>query len=76
MEEGKVTEELQGSGEEKQKKIPVDTKLLSDAVIELNISRRSVGLYPREHPIVKESIERAFEFQDLSLPDGARGSQD
>jgi len=55
-----VAGEVQGAGEEKQKKIPVDTKLLTDAVIELNISRRSVGLYPREHPIVKESIERAF----------------
>ncbi|MDA8239991.1 MAG: HEAT repeat domain-containing protein [Nitrospiraceae bacterium] len=43
-------------------KIPIDAKLLSDAIIELNISRRSVGLYPREHPITRESIERAFGF--------------
>lgn len=43
-------------------KLPLDAKLLSDAVIELNISRRSVGLYPRDHPIVKESIARAFSF--------------
>lgn len=27
----------------------------------LNISRRSVGLYPPGHPIAKESINRAFE---------------
>ena len=47
--------------EEKQEKLPLDAKLLSDAVIELNISRRSVGLYPPEHPIVRTSIERAFE---------------
>jgi len=46
--------------EEKQEKLPLDAKLLSDAVIELNISRRSVGLYPPEHPIVRASIERAF----------------
>ncbi len=46
---------------EKPEKIPIDAKLLSDAVIELNISRRSVGLYPREHPITRESIERAYE---------------
>ncbi len=46
--------------EEKQEKLPLDAKLLSDAVIELNISRRSVGLYPSDHPIAKESIERAF----------------
>jgi hypothetical protein len=48
--------------DEKIEKLPIDAKLLTDAVIELNISRRSVGLYPREHPIVKESIERAFAF--------------
>ncbi len=43
-------------------KIPIDAKLLADAIIELNISRRSVGLYPRDHPITRESIERAFGF--------------
>lgn len=48
--------------EKKREKLPIDAKLLSDAVIELNISRRSVGLYPREHPIARESIEKAFEF--------------
>jgi HEAT repeat protein len=48
--------------EDKSKKIPVDAKLLSDAIIELNISRRSVGLYPRDHPIIKESLVRAFDF--------------
>jgi hypothetical protein len=47
--------------EEIQEKLPLDARLLSDAVIELNISRRSVGLYPPEHPIVRASIERAFE---------------
>ena len=47
--------------EKKQEKLPIDAKLLSEAVIELNISRRSVGLYPPEHPIAKESINRAFE---------------
>ena len=45
---------------EKKEKLPLDAKLLSEAVIELNISRRSVGMYPPEHPIVKESIDRAF----------------
>ena len=48
--------------EKKKEKLPIDAKLLSDAVIELNISRRSVGLYPREHPIARESIEKAFGF--------------
>ncbi len=45
---------------EKKEKLPLDAKLLSDAVIELNISRRSVGLYPSEHPITKKSIESAY----------------
>src|SRR4030043_2358076 len=47
--------------EKKQEKLPIDAKLLSDAVIELNISRRSIGLYPLDHPIANESINRAFE---------------
>jgi hypothetical protein len=47
---------------EKQDKLPLDAILLSDAVIELNISKRCVGLYPHDHPIVKGSIERAFAF--------------
>lgn len=46
--------------EEKQEKLPLDAKLLADAVIELNISRRSVGLYPPDHPIVRAAIEQAF----------------
>ncbi|MHB8881250.1 MAG: HEAT repeat domain-containing protein [Thermodesulfovibrionales bacterium] len=46
--------------DDKTEKIPIDAKLLTDAVIELNISRRSVGMYPRDHPIVRESIQKAF----------------
>ncbi|MCL5024369.1 MAG: hypothetical protein M1497_13585 [Nitrospirae bacterium] len=48
--------------EKRSGKLPIDAKLLSDAVIELNISRRSVGLYPPEHPIARESIDKAFQF--------------
>ncbi len=44
----------------KQEKLPLDAKLLSDAVIELNISRRSVGLYPPEHPITRRSVKSAY----------------
>lgn len=52
--------------EEKAEKMPLDAKLLADAIIELNISRRSVGLYPGGHPIVKESLRRAFScFENL-----------
>ena len=49
-------EEKKGQKEQ----LPLDAKLLSEAVIELNTSRRSVGLYPLEHPITRQSIERAF----------------
>lgn len=45
---------------EKKEKLPIDARLLSQAVIELNISRRSIGMYPPGHPIVNKSIERAF----------------
>ncbi|GAB4387810.1 MAG: hypothetical protein Kow0025_03480 [Thermodesulfovibrionales bacterium] len=43
-----------------QERLPLDAKLLSETVIELNISRRNVGLYPPEHAIIRGSIERAF----------------
>jgi hypothetical protein len=42
-------------------KLPSDVRLLSEAVIELNISRKNVELYPSDHPIIKESIDRALE---------------
>ncbi len=53
-EEGTKNQESPGG------RLPLDAKLLADAVIELNISRRSVSLYPPDHPIVRGSIERAF----------------
>jgi hypothetical protein len=45
--------------EKKREKLPLDAKLLASAIIELNISRRSVGLYPPDHPITVQSIKRA-----------------
>jgi HEAT repeat protein len=42
-------------------KIPLDARLLSDAIIELNISRRNVSIYPQNHPSVDRSLSRAFE---------------
>ncbi len=49
------------SEESRQEKLPIDARLLSESVIELNILRRSVGLYPPDHPILKETINRAFD---------------
>ena len=40
--------------------LPLDTRLLGNAVIEMNISRRTVSLYPGNHGLVKEALKRAF----------------
>lgn len=44
-----------------EREVPLDTRLLSDAVIELNISRKNVGIYPPGHIQITKSIDRAFE---------------
>lgn len=41
--------------------LPLDTRLLSDAIIELNISRHNVAIYPRNHPVVEKSLSLVFE---------------
>lgn len=41
--------------------IAIDTRLLSDAVIELNISRKNVSIYPPGHIQITKSIDRAYE---------------
>ncbi len=38
----------------------LDTRLLCDTVIEMNISRRNVAIYPRGHSSVTRSLDRAF----------------
>jgi hypothetical protein len=50
-----------GTKENENGKIKVDVRLLSDAVIELNISRRNVSIYPQDHPSVENSLNRSFE---------------
>jgi len=45
----------------KERDIPLDTRLLSEAVIELNISRKNVGIYPPGHMQITKSIDRAYE---------------
>jgi HEAT repeat protein len=42
--------------------LPLDARLLSQTVIELNIARRTVALYPQGHPAVERSLARAHEF--------------
>ncbi|MEK6743269.1 MAG: hypothetical protein AABZ15_06655, partial [Nitrospirota bacterium] len=44
-----------------EREVPLDTRLLSDAVIELNISRKNVGIYPPGHIQITKSIDRAYE---------------
>jgi HEAT repeat protein len=41
--------------------IPLDTQLLSEAVIELNILRKNIGIYPPGHIQVTDSIERTYQ---------------
>ncbi|UCH82377.1 MAG: HEAT repeat domain-containing protein [Nitrospiraceae bacterium] len=36
-------------------------KLLGNAIKELNISRHNVSIYPKDHPIVKKSMDLAYE---------------
>ena len=43
-----------------EREIPLDTVLLSEAVIELNISRKNVGIYPPGHIQITKSIERTY----------------
>ena len=43
-----------------ERELPLDTQLLSDAVIELNISRKNVGIYPPGHIQITKSIDRTF----------------
>jgi len=47
---------------EKKEKLPLDARLLSDAIIELNIARHNVSVYPKGHHLVENSLNRAFEF--------------
>lgn len=49
------------SGKQQQRDMPLDTRLLSDAVIELNISRKNVGIYPPGHVQIVNSIDRAYQ---------------
>jgi hypothetical protein len=42
-------------------KLPSDVRLLSEAVTELSISRKNVELYPPDHPIIKNSLDRTLE---------------
>ncbi len=42
--------------------LPLDTRLLSESIYELNISRHNVSIYPRNHPIVEKSLGQAYAF--------------
>lgn len=53
-------EEAPAASQRIEREIPLDTRLLSEAVIELNISRKNVGIYPPGHIQIIKSIDRAF----------------
>lgn len=46
---------------EEREKLPLDARLLGETIIDLNISRRNVSIYPRGHPAVERSLSRAFD---------------
>lgn len=50
------------SSNKKREELPLDARLLSDAIIEINISRRNVAIYPKGHHIVENSLSRAFNY--------------
>ena len=41
-------------------RLPLDARLLSNAVIELNIARHILSLYSREHQLVQLSLDKTF----------------
>jgi hypothetical protein len=43
-----------------EEKLTIDARLLSEAVIEFNISRKNVGLYPPGHIRITNAIDKAF----------------
>jgi hypothetical protein len=44
-----------------EQEVPLDMRLLTEAVIELNISRKNVSIYPPGHIQIAKSIERAYQ---------------
>ena len=44
-----------------EQELPLDTRILSEAVIELNISRKNVSIYPPGHAQITKSIDRAYD---------------
>ncbi len=47
--------------QEVREKLPLDAKLLSEAIIELNISARNVSIYPEDHPSIEKTINKVHE---------------
>jgi hypothetical protein len=40
--------------------IPPDSKLIEELIIELKVSSRNIAIYPREHPAVRNSLNRVY----------------
>lgn len=49
--------------------LDLDVKLLSNFIYELNISRRHVTAYPKDHPIIAASLDKALQILDQLLAD-------
>ena len=40
--------------------IPPDLRLIEELIIELKVSSRNIAIYPREHPAVRNSLNRVY----------------
>ena len=47
---------------DQKEELSLDARLLSDAIIEINILRHKITIYPKGHPIVEESLSKVFDF--------------
>lgn len=50
------------SVKDQKEELSLNARLLSDAIIEINILRNKITIYPKGHPIVEESLSRVFDF--------------
>lgn len=41
--------------------IPSDARLMEETINELHVSRRTVAIYPRDHPAVEKSLNRVYD---------------
>jgi HEAT repeats/PBS lyase HEAT-like repeat len=61
MGDSEEKQDVQQPQQARERELPLDTRLLSEAIIELNISRKNVGIYPPGHIQITRSIDRTYD---------------